>query len=197
MTFAFSTGQHIQHGFYLVLLYLLISGNYLNHLLGCRIHAILDNTLWLKHLLGFMTTYFFIILALPPAAYGHRETVGFAAAIYIWFYLTTRMNADFWVPMITLATGAYFLYVFVGQRGIKDAFASRAKTVQRAAILLAAVLTVIGVIVHYGERKWVQGGKFRAWDFWTEQARNCSNIGMGTNGHVPIMTSLKTAFGFY
>ena len=160
----------------LVLLYLLISGNYLNHLLGCKIHAILENTLWLKHLLGFMTTYFLIVLAVPPGDYGHQETLGFAAVIYIWFYLTTRMNATFWVPMITLATLAYFIYVYIGQRKLKDAFAGRAKQVQLLAIVAAGILTLVGVVVHYGERKVAEGSRFRAWDFWTEEARQCSKV---------------------
>lgn len=186
-----TTGLHLQHGFYLVLLYLLISGNYLNHLLGCKIHAILENTLWLKHLLGFMTTYFLIILAIPPLDYGHRETVGFAAVIYVWFYLTTRMNATFWVPMITVATLVYFVYMYVGQRGIKDAFASRAKQVQRLAIAVAAVLTIVGVVVHYGERKVTEGTRFRPWMFWVEESRKCNGV---QEVDVPFWTALKAAF---
>ncbi len=189
---AFSTTQHIHHGFYLVLLYLLISGNYLNHLLGCKIHAILENTLWLKHLLGFMTTYFLIILAVPPDVFGHKETLGFAAGIYVWFYLTTRMNATFWVPMITLATAAFFLHMYAGQRKIKDAFASQAKYIQTAAIL-AAALTLVGVVVHYGERKYAQGARFRAWDFWVEEARKCNGDSLKEK-NVPFWTSLRTAF---
>jgi hypothetical protein len=170
----FSTGQHLQHGFYLVLLYLLISGNYLNHLLGCKIHRILDETLWLKHLLGFLTTYFLIILAVPPDRYGHKETLGFAAVIYVWFYLTTRMNATFWIPMITIATLAFFLHIFMMQRGIKDAYSIMAKQAQRIAIGVAGILTFVGIVVHYGERKEAEGRRFRAWDFWTEQARSCT-----------------------
>lgn len=187
----FSETQHIQHGFYLVLLYLLISGNYLNHLLGCKIHAILENTLWLKHLLGFMTTYFLIILAIPPSAYGHQETVGFAAVIYVWFYLTTRMNATFWVPMITIATFAYFIYVYIGQRKLKDAFAARAKQIQRLAIIAAAALTIVGVAVHYGERKVAEGTRFRAWTFWTEEARKCNSH---VEKNVPVLQSINAIF---
>ncbi len=183
--------QHLQHGFYIVILYLLISGNYLNHLLGCKIHAILENTLWLKHLLGFMTTYFLIILAIPPTTYGHKETVGFAAVIYIWFYLTTRMNVTFWVPMITLATLAFFMYVYLNHRGIKDAFATRGKQVQRIAIAAAAALTLVGVIVHYGERKLTEGSRFTAYNFWTEEARNCKRV---LDADIPILKSLKAVF---
>jgi hypothetical protein len=184
--------HHLQHGFYIVLIYLLISGNYLNHLLGCKVHAILDNTLWLKHLLGFMTTYFLIILAVPPDTYGHRETLGFTVVIYVWFYLTTRMNATFWIPMITLATLAFFVYMYLGQRKIKDAFAFRGKVVQTWMIVAAAMLTIVGVLVHYGERKVVEGSRFRAWDFWTEQASRCSQV---KEVDVPILKSLQAAFG--
>jgi hypothetical protein len=183
--------HHIQHGFYIVLIYLLISGNYMNHLLGCDIHKIIDDTLWLKHLLGFMTTYFLIILAVPPSAYGHRETLGFTVAIYVWFYLTTRMNATFWVPMITLATLAFFLYMYIGQRKLKDAFAIQAKSVQTAMLIGAAILTIVGVVVHYGERKVVEGSRFRAWNFWTEQARSCSQR---VPIDVPLRKSLAAVF---
>ena len=183
--------HHLQHGFYIILIYLLISGNYLNHLLGCKVHAILDNTLWLKHLLGFMTTYFLIILAVPPDTYGHRETLGFTAVIYIWFYLTTRMNATFWIPMITLATLAFFLHMYIGQRNIKDTFAYRGKVLQTGMIVVAAVLTIVGVVVHYGERKVAEGSRFRAIHFWTEQAGRCSQI---DEVDVPVLKSLRAAF---
>lgn len=52
--------------------------------------------------------------------------------------------------MILVTTLAFFLHVFMTQRSIKDVVSERAKQIQQIAITIAGVLTVVGVVVHYG-----------------------------------------------
>lgn len=167
----------LPNGFYLALVYLVISGNYLGNLFGCRTQQLFQNNMWIKHLLGLFTTYFLIVLSTPPEGYSAIATVGLATAIYAWFFLTTKMHVNFWIPMILAILLSYFLYVYKKQTAPTaptdpNNAATAAKTEQillgqKAAVLFAAILTVLGVVTYFGEKRIEYGDKFDAWTFWT------------------------------
>jgi hypothetical protein len=159
---------HLPNGFYLALVYLVISGNYLGNLFGCRVQQLFREEMWLKHLLGFFTAYFLIILSSPPENYDSLQTIGLTAVIYVWFYLTTKMHVKLWIPMILAALVAYVLYVYKKQAP-KEETERKAliEKGQQVAILFAAVVTVLGVVAYYGEKRLEFGAEFDAWTFWT------------------------------
>jgi hypothetical protein len=163
----------LKNGFYLALLYLVISGNYLGNLFGCRVQQVFRENMAMKHLLGFFTAYFLIILAAPPAGLTPVQVLMFAAAIYAWFYLTTKMHVSLWIPMIITIMGTYVLYVYMKQTGAADTKDSptaeqteRLERIRKVGVILAAVLTIVGVILYYGEKRVEYGSDFDVWIFW-------------------------------
>jgi hypothetical protein len=168
--------QGLSNGFYLVLIYLVISSNYLGNLFGCRIQTLFHNNVYIKHLLGFFTTYFFIVLATPPAGSTNMSLLGFAGLMYVWFYVTTKMSVTYWVPMILCVLLAYFLYIYNKQEEdvAKPEMKQRIEVVQSILTAAAAVLTVVGVVVYYGEKKLEYGPSFKPGDFWFGLP-NCKN----------------------
>lgn len=165
--------DHLGNGFYLALIYLVIAGNYIGNLFGCRVQQLFKESMWLKHILGLFTTYFLIILSSAPTAYSSRETLVFTAAIYGWFFMTTKMHVRFWIPMILAVLGAYFVHVYTKQQTEKgepkpDGEPTQAvlKRFQQVAIAFAAVMTAVGVVVYYGEKKIEYGESFSTWTFW-------------------------------
>jgi hypothetical protein len=165
--------DHLGNGFYLALIYLVIAGNYIGNLFGCRVQQLFKETMWIKHLLGLFTTYFLIILASPPAEYSTRETLVFTTAIYGWFFLTTKMHVRFWIPMILAVLAAYFVHVYTKQQTDKgepkpaeEPTQAILKRFQQVAVAFAAVMTVVGVVVYYGEKKIEYGSVFSTWTFW-------------------------------
>lgn len=169
-----SESAHLRNGFYLALIYLVISGNYLGNLFGCRVQLLLRENMWIKHLLGFFTAYFLIVLSTPPAEYDSKQTLVFAALIYIWFFLTTKMHVRMWIPMILVLLASYGVYVYMKQsadneeEGAKDEEqTARLHQLQSIATILAAVLTLVGVVAYYGEKKVEFEETFDAWKFWS------------------------------
>lgn len=169
-----SESAHLRNGFYLALIYLVISGNYLGNLFGCRVQLLLRENMWIKHLLGFFTAYFLIVLSTPPAEYDSKQTLLFAALIYIWFFLTTKMHVRMWIPMILVLLVSYGIYVYLKQSGDNGEAASkdeesieRLHQFQSIATILAAVLTLVGVVAYYGEKKVEFEETFDAWKFWS------------------------------
>jgi hypothetical protein len=161
-------GSHISNGFYLALVYLVISGNYLGNLFGCKIQQLFRDNMVVKHVLGLFTAYFLIILSTPPENYTAESTLVLTLVIYVWFFLTTKMHVYFWVPMILSVLGAYLLWVYKKQKLVKEEGWQKdwIEPLQRVAVLFGGVLTAMGVVAYYGEKKLEYGNDFDAWTFW-------------------------------
>lgn len=164
----------LRNGFYLALIYLVISGNYLGNLFGCRVQLLFRENMWIKHLLGFFTAYFLIVLSTPPAGYSSHQTLLFAGAIYIWFFLTTKMHVRMWIPMILVLLTSYGVYVYMKQVDANkedvprdEENTERLHQLQSVATLLSLILTVVGVLAYYGEKKIEFEETFDVWKFWS------------------------------
>lgn len=167
---------HLRNGFYLALVYLVISGNYLGNLFGCRVQLLFRENMWIKHLLGFFTAYFLIILSTPPEGYDAKQTLVFAALIYLWFFLTTKMHVRMWIPMILVLLTSYGIYTYTKQQkqqtnqdGGEESASDldiRLQQIQTVATLLGVILTLVGVVAYYGEKKIEYEELFDAQKFW-------------------------------
>lgn len=190
------------HGFYLALIYLVISGNYLGNLFGCRVQQMMSNNFSIKHLLGFLTTYFLIVLSSPPEGFSNWTVFGFTVIIYIWFFLTTKMNVSFWIPMILSVMAAYFLYIYNKQENqkenqkenqqeeSKEASKEKIQIVQSVLVTLSAILTILGVTSYYGEKKLEYGYQFNPSTFWFGVNKDCRQM----TPAISLYDSLSAAF---
>lgn len=201
MSFAAGLANELPNGFYLALVYLVISGNYLGNLFGCRVQQLFREEMWLKHLLGLFTAYFLIVLSTPPEGYTALQTAALTVVIYFWFFLTTKMHVKMWIPMILVALLAYFLYVYKKQALPTPASDAKEEAVvterremvtnvQKASVLFAAIVTVLGVVAYYGEKRLEYGAEFDAWTFWS----GLPECRFATPP-VSLTTSLAAAFG--
>ena len=122
----------------------------------------------MKHLLGFFTTYFFIVLATPPEGFSNAGILGFSALMYAWFFISTKMSVTFWVPMILCVLLSYFLYQYNKQKedALNPEMVQRIQVVQSILTAIAGVLTVVGVVMYYGEKKLEYGPSFQPGEFW-------------------------------
>ena len=187
----------LPNGFYLALVYLVISGNYLGNLFGCRTQQLFRESMWLKHVLGLFTTYFLIVLSTPPDGYSAVETMGLAGTIYFWFFLTTKMHVKFCIPMILTTLAKYGIYVHKKQalpsdskEAKKTEKAEQLTNVQKAMVLFAGIVTVLGVVAYFGEKRLEYGEDFDTLTFWTG-VPECRFA----TPPVSITTSLLAAFG--
>ena len=163
-----SIGPELKNGFYLAIVYLIISSNFLGNLFGCRIQQLFANNMPIKHLLGFLTVFFLIVLSDPPEGYTIHKTIVLTVAIYVWFFLTTKMHVSFWVPMILSVFLAFVLYTYRKEAGsdVSKERQDMMEKIQTVAVIFAGVLTAIGVAAYYGEKKLEYDADFDAATFW-------------------------------
>ena len=161
-------GPQLKNGFYLAIVYLVISSNFLGNLFGCRIQQLFANNMPMKHLLAFLTVFFLIVISNPPEGYTIHQTLVLTTAIYAWFFLTTKMHISFWIPMILAVFLAFVLYTYKkeAKTDLSKERQNMMEKIQTVAILFAGILTVIGVAAYYGEKKLEYDADFDATTFW-------------------------------
>ena len=89
------TKRYIENNFIpnanaLLIFILIISGNYLDDLLPCKVQTLMRNNLIMKHLVAFMILYFLTVLTIPEL----KSIKGIISAIglYTLFLLSTKIN---------------------------------------------------------------------------------------------------------
>lgn len=149
----------------LFLLYLIIAGNYLGNLFSCQIQHILHTNLYAKHLIGLATLIFFVFLADPNAEIRpFKQQMLAVAVLYTWFILSTKTDATVMVTIWSLLFIGYLLTVYIEKKNTKEetiANINLLTNVRFATAVIAAVITVIGMLIYMGEKKVEYGKKFR------------------------------------
>lgn len=150
---------------------LIISGNFLGELMPCRVRKELSENMWLKHFLGYLTLVFFAVLTVFKNS--NMNVLLLSFIIYLYFLLLSKTNWRFWMAVVFLLGLAYFIYVWKvsvydlmvekkdniyieNTKGIKIL----ADTIQNISVILAFILTIIGVIVYLGNKKREYGKDF-------------------------------------
>ena len=150
---------------------LIISGNFLGELMPCRVRKELSENMWLKHFFGYLTLVFFAVLTVFKNSSINVLILSFI--IFLYFLLLSKTNWRFWMAVIFLLGIAYFIYVWKSSvydvmvqnndtiyiestKGLKTI----ADTIQNVAVILAFILTIIGVIVYLGNKKREYGKDF-------------------------------------
>jgi len=159
------------------ILYLMVSGNYIGTLFGCKIQNLFDNNMIVKHILGFATLYFFITLIeeskssnkdkpVPP----HKKLLN-TAFIYFAFMMSSKMTIQFWVPFLLMVGGIYVLSIFKDYYSTEDINKEtpmKVETIDKMQnyLLIGSIITlVVGFIYYIGEKKIEYGKDFSYYTF--------------------------------
>ena len=150
---------------------LIISGNFLGELMPCRVRKELSENMWLKHFFGYLTLVFFAVLTVFKNSNINVLILSFI--IYLYFLLLSKTNWRFWMAVVFLLGVAYFIYVW--KTSVYDVMLEKndiiyinsnkdlkmiADTIQNVSVILAFILTIIGVIVYLGNKKREYGKDF-------------------------------------
>lgn len=143
-------------------LYLIISGNFLANLFGCRTQEALSNNMWLKHLLGFMTMYFFVVLVDNKSKWSDspRAQMLFTLLFYVMFVLTTRMDYKWWLAFIVGLSVIYILQVYKDHEKTDDKERKQYETYQRYLSYIVGLVIILGFFIYYGRKKAEYGKGF-------------------------------------
>ena len=151
---------------------LIISGNFLAQLFPCKIQEALTENIFIKHIFGFFTLFFFGILAIPELA----NTSGMISSLvlYIVFLINAKTKYHFWIAVFLLYALIYMLHiinkeysVYVSDKNTTkedlEVYEQRAKYIevtQNISLGLIGFLTLVGFLVYMGEKKNEYGKNF-------------------------------------
>lgn len=139
------------------ILYLVLAGSFLQPLFPCHSTRLIGNSMIIRHLLGFLTLIFFVVVTdteiddyLPLGTILAVSTV-----IYIWFLLSSRMSANWWIGLVFLLATLYMVDLYESRATSKlsptvELWLDRAK---KALIGGGLLTTLIGFLIYVGEKK--------------------------------------------
>jgi hypothetical protein len=147
----------------LLILYLIISSNFLAQTFGCKTRYVATKNMFVKHILGFFTLLYFVNSVNTDKTtdeYLFFKNFFKTLMLYVVFILTTRMDNKVFVILIGLLMINFILSQYVSTLDTKH-FAAKLQTydtIGKVISKLAIVFLIIGVILYIKEKK--MKGKF-------------------------------------
>lgn len=131
----------------LLILFLILAGNYEGFIFSCEFRKKLLNSVWMKHLIGFGILYVFVVqFAMSEESILKSLLISFI--LYIWFFLLMRLPLTLSLLNIFTLFVLYFLQEYKTLRKNKPEDQKTLKiitVVQIVILCLAFVLTMVGV----------------------------------------------------
>jgi len=174
------------------ILYIVLAGRFLDPLIPCHSARLFENSMWLRHLLGFLTLIFFVVITdtelddyMPLGS-----ILAVASVIYAWFLISSKMTANWWVFLVFLLAGLYLIDLYESrQKNEDETVAYVLDIVKKVSLGLGAALTFFGFLIYVGEKKIEYRTDF-SWTTLLLGTPTCKN----TPNKTPYLTSLKAAF---
>lgn len=156
----------------IMVFYLIIFGGYTAQLLPCKLQNILSNSILLKHLIGYFTLVFFVVLtekSVSSRALDITQVLMKSIIIYIVFLISARSNIMFW----GIGTGLLLVYYVIDLYRKEHDDTKDKETGELldsilqilGYLILTAYLT--GIVLYLGEKRHEFGDKFNLWKFIT------------------------------
>jgi len=181
----------------LFLLFLVIGGNFLAPLFPCRFRSLLDNNMYAKHIVAFLTLLFFIKLTNNSKNLSLNQEVGQSVWLYIWFVFASSMETRFFIWLVVLFAIMYTLDIYIREQEaksnlVKDSNSTlkRLDTLEDLLYYLAIGLTMAGVILNLGKKRILYGKQFSIVKFLFGMP-DCDKI----SKPVSDMAALRNLFG--
>ncbi len=174
----------------LLLFLLIISGNYIGNLFSCRIQNAFTNNIYSKHIIGFISLYFFIILVDPNLErINPLKTLILTIPIYVYFLILSKAEAPVFLVIIFLLIFLVMINSYHNYLNIKKAeknslskreefYSQNIISVKKFIIGTIFVLTLLGFLVYLGMKKVEYQGKFKLLSF-IFGTKACKNNSMG------------------
>jgi hypothetical protein len=99
----------------LFILLLIIGGNFLAPLFPCSIQRYFTNNMLPKHVLGFLTLYFFVELLSKNEESTLTGSLKESVGLYIWFLFASKMDKPYFLLLILTLLSMYSLKLYIDQ----------------------------------------------------------------------------------
>jgi hypothetical protein len=158
-----NTDNFVEYSKSLFVLYLIISGNFLANIFGCKTQELMNTNMYVKHFLGFMTLLFFVILTNTDNI-SKSSDINYklftTVLIYTVFLISTRLDYKYWVFFIFMMASLYVIDLYKKADDINDERKNKLKDVQKSIIYINIVVLIIGFLIYFGKKKIEYGKNF-------------------------------------
>ena len=142
---------------------LVVSGNYLGELFPCQVQRIFVHSMIVKHILGFMTLLFFVVLTIPEMQ-EQENMLGYTGLIYLWFVIMAKCYYVIWFIVFGIVGIIYLLQMWersLEKNGENDDNKKRMiNDGKKYLSILTIILTFVGVMTYMGAKKLEYKSKF-------------------------------------
>jgi len=159
------------------ILYLVLAGSFLQPLFPCHSTRLIGNSMVIRHLLGFLTLIFFVVVTdteiddyLPLGT-----VLAVSAVIYFWFLISSRMSANWWIGLVFLLAALYLVDLYdTRAKSLTPEQETRIDWVKKGLIGTGLITTLIGFLIYVGEKKLEFRGDFNYLTFFLGK-ESCAN----------------------
>ena len=152
------------------LLVLIISGNYLGELFPCRVQEILSESTIIKHIGGYLTLLFFVMLTFPE--FGELDSLndiliffGGNGILYLWFIIMSKTYYVIWFIIFALAAIMYLIHLYQKNQKNEKLEHDQIEIVKKTLSYIIFILTLFGLLVYMGAKKDEYKDKFQYFKF--------------------------------
>jgi len=167
----------------LFILFLIISGNYTGKLLGCRIQEIFTKSYFVKHLVAFISLYYFVNMT--STEIHPTETIKTCLLVYLFFIISRNVTLG-WMSVILLLTisikiiSDYINYFKEKKDNQKyKVTLNRLEFTRKITIFAISLFYVIGFL-RYMTQKMNEHGSFFSWASFLFYSKECDNLSKAT-----------------
>ncbi len=135
---------------------IIILGGYTENMFPCGFQKLFNRNIYCKYILSFFILFIAIILSNEKLAKNKSILLlfGITCLLYIWFLFMTKMNVYFFISLITIL---FVLYAYIQYYDFNKLEEKEKKTnniIKLIFFILAIVITVVGFLLYYGEKKY-------------------------------------------
>jgi len=176
----------------IVLLYLIISSNFIADIFGCTLRGILRKSTVAKHALAYLTMLLFVTATTDwSQSYDFGRLMGYSFSYYFLFVLTTRVPFRFLLPILFLFICMYYIDIYKTtlQKGndtgqlplsqVRNIYTFQdIDKYQQLFLNASLILIFVGFIVYFKNKKQIFGRKFSIFEFFRSNS-TCTNKNVG------------------
>ena len=147
----------------LLLLFLVVTGNFIGQLLPCQIQTSLTNNMYIKHLVAFLILLF--VIEIGERKYNtFYELFSNTLIVYVIFLLAIRMNSQFFMAFLLVIIAIYTLYLYK-EKQTDSLIIQNVSKITNILYYIVILVLFIGVLESFIRNRKKYGNKFNFFTF--------------------------------
>ena len=166
---------YIQNGLNgIFLMFIVMFGEYIEKLFPCGFQKLFIRNIYCKYILAFFILFTSVILSKDELIKNNNIFIlfGISVILYIWLICMTKMNVYFFITLLILLF-ILFTYVEYNKNKTEEKYKKTYNTITLTIFILSILITVVGFLLYYGEKKY-EYKKMFSWKSFFFDSINCN-----------------------